>query len=256
MDIVTPVIVAALGKLNENIIKDAYEKLKAKLRSKYGAKSSVVVAVERLEEKPHSNGRKEELKEEVAEVKANEDLDIQEIVRQLEKELRKSGVQLINFQQARDYSVLIGGSTNNTTITITDGIDEHKFDQTESRRYNSQGRKKLQEWAEKMASKQEWHWTLLNMAVCDYFDALKCDPQNSGAWINLAYACHLIGQRQKAYGCLEKAESLILTYSNEPSDHYERVKAAIDNNSYLSGGQTSTPPIPNWFSDAHKKLFE
>ena len=54
----------------------AYGKLKALLVKKFGGKSDVVQAVEQVEAKPDSNGRKETLAEEIAEVKANQDPEI------------------------------------------------------------------------------------------------------------------------------------------------------------------------------------
>src|SRR5438874_161722 len=55
---------------------DAYEALIAVLEKKFGLQSEIVNALEGLEAKPDSTGRKEVLKEEVAASKADRDPDI------------------------------------------------------------------------------------------------------------------------------------------------------------------------------------
>jgi len=88
MDPVTTAIVTALGKLGEIAIMDAYEALKAAIAHKCGVDSDLVGAVEKLEEKPDSAGRKEMLKEEVAEAKADQDPDIRRAAEALLEKLK------------------------------------------------------------------------------------------------------------------------------------------------------------------------
>lgn len=80
MDPVTTAIVAAvtsgLTKVGEKAIIDAYEALKNLLQEKFGKKSDVVKAVNRMEEKPESEGRKQILQEELVDAKADKDADI------------------------------------------------------------------------------------------------------------------------------------------------------------------------------------
>lgn len=92
MDPISTAIMAALatgvvGKAAEsgnNVpTVEAYNALKTALRQKYGATSDLVDAVEKLEKKPTSVGRKEVLKEEVAAAKADEDRDLLAIVHTL-----------------------------------------------------------------------------------------------------------------------------------------------------------------------------
>ncbi len=81
MDPITTAIVAALaagavGGLTETsktAITDAYNKLKDLLTKKFGAKSDVVQAVNQLEARPESAGRKETLQEEMTVVNAEQD---------------------------------------------------------------------------------------------------------------------------------------------------------------------------------------
>ncbi len=81
MDPITTAIVAALaagavGGLTETsktAITDAYNKLKDLLTKKFGVKSNVVQAVNQLEARPESAGRKETLQEEMTVVNAEQD---------------------------------------------------------------------------------------------------------------------------------------------------------------------------------------
>ena len=84
MDPITTAIVAALaagaaGGLTETsktAITDAYHQLKELLSKKFGAKSEVVQAIDQLEAKPESAGRKETLQEEIIAVKAERDHEV------------------------------------------------------------------------------------------------------------------------------------------------------------------------------------
>ncbi len=84
MDPISTAIVAALsaGAVNgltetsKAAIGDAYTRLKSLLSQKFGATSDVVQAIDRLEAKPDSTGRKETLAEEVTVVKAQQDQDV------------------------------------------------------------------------------------------------------------------------------------------------------------------------------------
>lgn len=84
MDPVTTAIVAALAtgvasgmtKFGESVIVDAYEALKTALKQKFGVDSNLAEAVNNLENKPDSAGRKETLREEVISAKADQDPDV------------------------------------------------------------------------------------------------------------------------------------------------------------------------------------
>ena len=65
MDPITAALVAAVAKLAEPAIKDAYQALKSLISKKLGAQHEVVRAVDRLEQKPDSTGRQQTLQEEV-----------------------------------------------------------------------------------------------------------------------------------------------------------------------------------------------
>ncbi len=81
MDPVTSAIIAALAaggtsKTGETGVADAYDTFKAVLKQKFGLDSDLIEAINLLEKKPDSAGRKEMLKEEVATVKADQDPEI------------------------------------------------------------------------------------------------------------------------------------------------------------------------------------
>jgi len=67
---------------------EAYEALIAVLEEKFGLQSEIVNAIESLEAKPDSTGRKEVLKEEVAAAKADRDPDILQAAQVLLDQIR------------------------------------------------------------------------------------------------------------------------------------------------------------------------
>ena len=118
MDPITTAIVVALGRLGENVIKDAYDALKAAIAKKYGVNSDLAEEIEKLEKKPTSTARKESLKEEVAAAKADKDPEILRLAQTLLDKVHDqpgSASTIIN-QQAGDNSIQIGQVTGNANI--------------------------------------------------------------------------------------------------------------------------------------------
>ena len=84
MDPITTAIVAALSagtisgltETSKTAMTDAYNAFKALLIKKFGAKSEVVQAIDRLEAKPESVGRQETLQEEIVTVNAEQDHEV------------------------------------------------------------------------------------------------------------------------------------------------------------------------------------
>jgi Het-E N-terminal domain len=84
MDPITTAIVAALStgaisgltEVTKTAIGDAYGRLKELLSRKFGNDSDVLHAVEQVETKPDSAGRKTTMQEEIAAVKADQDQDV------------------------------------------------------------------------------------------------------------------------------------------------------------------------------------
>jgi uncharacterized protein (DUF1501 family) len=80
--------VAGVTKVGEKAIVEAYTGLKDLLRGKFGAQSEVAKAVEAVEAKPDSAGRKATLAEELAAAKAEQDHELVEAARELLERLQ------------------------------------------------------------------------------------------------------------------------------------------------------------------------
>ena len=125
MDPITTAIVAAISsgaisgatKVGEQVISDAYGKLKELLGKKFGAKSQVVKAVKELEANPKSTARKEVVKEEVAAVKADKDLDLLKAAQALLKVIkaRPGGEQIVQMAMG-DQNIQIAGDSNTVNV--------------------------------------------------------------------------------------------------------------------------------------------
>jgi hypothetical protein len=110
MDVVTPAVLAALPVLSEPFVKDAYDKLKAVLVAKFRKESDIVEAVEKLEQKPDSAGRRETLREEVAAAKADQDPDVVRAAEDLLDKLKShpGGHQIIQQTVTGDRNIFSG----------------------------------------------------------------------------------------------------------------------------------------------------
>ncbi|HET7463528.1 MAG TPA: hypothetical protein VFJ82_19905 [Longimicrobium sp.] len=84
MDPITTALVAALQKLSEPAIRDAYTGLKALIARKFGSSSRVAAAVAEVEAQPASTGRATVLAEEVDAARAGDDDEIRAAVQRLE----------------------------------------------------------------------------------------------------------------------------------------------------------------------------
>lgn len=100
MDAITAAIVVALANLSKDVIKDSYNALKSAIAKKFGSKSDVVDAIDRLEKKPDSEGRKSTVQEEIEQAKVNEDSEIVKLAQDLLEQLKDQpgGQQVINQQ--------------------------------------------------------------------------------------------------------------------------------------------------------------
>lgn len=81
-------IVKSAGSVGEKVLVDSYAALKGLLQRKFGRESKLVKAVDDLEAKPDSDGRKLTLKEEVGEAKADEDPEIRQAAQALLDQLQ------------------------------------------------------------------------------------------------------------------------------------------------------------------------
>ncbi len=116
MDPITTAIIAALANLSKDAIADCYGALKGALQKKFGSDSDVVDAVEKLEKKPDSEGRKAMLQEELATAKVSDDPEIIRLAQDLQDLLDKikeqpGGQQIIDQNQTNKVSgVNVGGN--------------------------------------------------------------------------------------------------------------------------------------------------
>jgi hypothetical protein len=97
----------------KDVIKDGYDALKAALKKKFGDQSDVVNAVEQLEKKPDSEGRKATLQEEVENAKVNDDPEIVKLAQDFLNQLKEQpgGQNIINQIQNNTVSgVTVGGN--------------------------------------------------------------------------------------------------------------------------------------------------
>ncbi len=113
MEPITGAIIAALANLSKDAIKDGYGALKVALQKKFGDKSDLVDAVDKLEKKPDSEGRKSMLQEELEIAKVNEDPEILQLAQDLLDKIKEQpgGQQIIDQTQTNTVSsVNVGGN--------------------------------------------------------------------------------------------------------------------------------------------------
>jgi hypothetical protein len=124
MDAITLAIVTGLAiPLTKDALADAYAALKAALKKKLGDESDVVNAVEQLEKKPDSEGRKATLQEEVENAKVNDDPEIVKLAQDFLNQLKEQpgGQQVIT----QNISNVKYGATSNSGDASISHITEH-----------------------------------------------------------------------------------------------------------------------------------
>jgi hypothetical protein len=112
MDPISLAISAALANLSQEVIKDAYNALKAALQSKFGVDSEIVEAVDKLEEKPDSKARQAVLQEEVSSAKADQDPELLKMAKTLGAQLKEISGGRIDIMQditiRGDHNIVTG----------------------------------------------------------------------------------------------------------------------------------------------------
>ena len=76
-----------VSKVGESALVDTYQGLKAMLQRKFANNSEVVEAVDKLEKKPDSEGRKGMLKEELEDAGVDHDPEVRQVAQELLKQL-------------------------------------------------------------------------------------------------------------------------------------------------------------------------
>ena len=96
MDPITAAILAVLPALASDLVKstvkDAYEGLKAVIRRKWGDTSPINKAISAIEEDPKSKAQAAVLEEKVSAVKATEDAEVIQALRQLVEQMKMHGI--------------------------------------------------------------------------------------------------------------------------------------------------------------------
>jgi len=125
MDPITTAIVAAIAagaisgvtKVGEQVVVDAYGKLKELLTKKFGLESKVLQAVKELENHPKSPARKEVVKEEVVDAKADQDKELLQAAQALIKSVKAlpGGTQIIQAAIG-DGNIQIAGDGNTVNL--------------------------------------------------------------------------------------------------------------------------------------------
>ena len=113
MDPITTAILAALAKLSEPVVKDAYEGLKALIVKKFGAKPDLTKAMADAETKPESSGRRETLREEIAAARVPEDAEVVRAAQELLEKVRAQpgGQQIVSQVVSGNHNVFSGTGT-------------------------------------------------------------------------------------------------------------------------------------------------
>jgi len=96
MDPITTTILAVLGAIGSEVVKsgakDAYESLKAVIRRKWGEAAPISKAISAIEEDPSSKAQAAVLEETVAAVKATDDAEVTQALRQLVEQMKTHGI--------------------------------------------------------------------------------------------------------------------------------------------------------------------
>lgn len=123
MDPITTAVLEALGKLAEPAVKDAYEGVKSYLVRKFGKPSEVVKAVETLEAKPDSAGRRATLEEEIATAGAARDAELLKLADALLAATRdgQGGTHTVQQRVVGDRNIVAG--SGNITVNMDRGRD-------------------------------------------------------------------------------------------------------------------------------------
>ena len=126
MDPITTAIVAALAKVGESAIGDAYRALKGVIKKKFGDQSDVAEAVEGLEKRPDSAGRKATLQEELEAAGALQDPEVlraaDALLAKIQEYAEKMGATGINLKELEAGRATI----KNVTATGT-GVKGEKW---------------------------------------------------------------------------------------------------------------------------------
>jgi disulfide oxidoreductase YuzD len=135
MDPITTAILGVLPALASDVVKsgvkDAYEGLKAVIRRKWGEGAPISKAIAAIEEDPTSKAQAAVLEEKVGAVKATDDADVADALRQLVEQMKTHGiggeaVARIQFNMSGGVVQGIAGAENVQIGSMTFGASPKK----------------------------------------------------------------------------------------------------------------------------------
>jgi len=122
MEPITTALVAAaiagVAKMGEQAILDAYNGLKNLIRRKFGSDSEVAKAVEAVEAKPESEGRKGTLAEELKAIRAEDDQELVEAARKLLEQIQAQPGGARILQQATGVNIAQAADHSTATVNV------------------------------------------------------------------------------------------------------------------------------------------
>ena len=123
MDPVTNAIIAAItagmARVSEQAVLDSYNALKELIKRKFGPDSEIAKAVENVEAKPESTGRKETLKEEVEAAKAHQDPEILEAAQIVLDKLKAQSIDAQIIQTATGNQIAQAGLGSTASVNVS-----------------------------------------------------------------------------------------------------------------------------------------
>jgi hypothetical protein len=117
------------GAVGQNLATDAYEKLKATLRRRFGDDSDLVEAVDKLEQKPDSQGRKQTLQEEVEASGVDQDPEVRQAAQELLDQVRAQPGGEQHIQNAIGSYIAQADRGSTATVNVNqpkDGLNQRK----------------------------------------------------------------------------------------------------------------------------------
>jgi hypothetical protein len=121
--ITTAIVTAVLTDLSKDAVKGSYKALKDALVKRFGSTSDLADAVDKLEKKPDSEGRKATVQEEVSLAKVNDDPELLRLAQDLLKELKAHpNAQIVINQNISNVKYAATSGTGPASIgNITEG---------------------------------------------------------------------------------------------------------------------------------------
>jgi hypothetical protein len=111
-------VATGAGNVAENAFVDAYQGLKDALKRRFGNDSEVVEAVDKLERKPDSEGRKAVLQEEMDTVRVDEDPEVRQAAQELLDRLKAQPGGERHVMYARGNYIAQADRSSTATVNV------------------------------------------------------------------------------------------------------------------------------------------